>query len=430
MNFIFVSPHFPTNYFHFCEQLAQNGVNVLGIGDSPYDQLQPGLKGALTEYYRVGNMENYDEMYKAVAYFAFKYGPIDWLESNNEYWLRRDAELRTAFNITTGFPADVRMARSEMHPESHPHILEVLRKSEMKRFYALAGVPTCRFILSSEGLEEALDFAEKVGYPLFCRPNIRNERLEVFDIHCESELVAFFQNLGNDTEYIIEPYVTGTIWTYDAIVDAEGQPLVESNGVFPPMADVVNDRLDLTYYVPQNMNPELRDAGRRVIRAYGARSRFVHLEFFRLAFDHPELGHKDDFVGLEINMRPGGGYMPEMMNYAQDIDVFKIWAEMICGRMAEESSEAECGADNAAEKDNGTASAAARTTVFVGRRDDISYAHSHDEVMSRFRSQICMTERVPDILSDATCNQAYIARFDTPETMHEYLEFIMARKAE
>lgn len=41
-------------------------------------------------------------MFKAVAFFTYKYGKIDWLESNNEYWLMRDAALRTEFNITTG----------------------------------------------------------------------------------------------------------------------------------------------------------------------------------------------------------------------------------------------------------------------------------------------------------------------------------------
>ena len=32
-----------------------------------------------------------------VAFLIFKYGPIDWLESNNEYWLEQDAKLRTDF---------------------------------------------------------------------------------------------------------------------------------------------------------------------------------------------------------------------------------------------------------------------------------------------------------------------------------------------
>ena len=102
MNFVFISPHFPTNYWKFCAELKNNGVNVLGIGDAPYDSLTDELKGSLTEYYKVSDMENYDEMYRAVAFFAFKYGRIDWLESNNEYWLEQDAKLRTDFNITTG----------------------------------------------------------------------------------------------------------------------------------------------------------------------------------------------------------------------------------------------------------------------------------------------------------------------------------------
>ena len=102
-NFIFISPNFPTNYWQFCRELKNNGMNVLGIGDQPYDELKPELKDSLNEYYKVGSLENYDEVYRAVAFFAFKYGRIDWLESNNEYWLERDAALRTDFHITSGF---------------------------------------------------------------------------------------------------------------------------------------------------------------------------------------------------------------------------------------------------------------------------------------------------------------------------------------
>ena len=94
-NFIFISPNFPTNYWQFCRELKNNGMNVLGIGDQPYDELKPELKDSLNEYYKVGSLENYDEVYRAVAFFAFKYGRIDWLE--------RDAALRTDFHITSGF---------------------------------------------------------------------------------------------------------------------------------------------------------------------------------------------------------------------------------------------------------------------------------------------------------------------------------------
>jgi len=102
LNFVFVSPQFPKTYWNFCDRLKHNGVNVLGIGDSGYDEIPDELKECLTEYYRVDSMADYDAMVRAMGYFTFKYGKIDWLESNNEFWLEQDASLRTDFNITTG----------------------------------------------------------------------------------------------------------------------------------------------------------------------------------------------------------------------------------------------------------------------------------------------------------------------------------------
>ena len=98
MNFIFVSPHFPKTYWNFCDRLRRNGANVLGIGDAPYAEIPAELHTVLTEYYRVDNLANYDAMVRAMGYFTHRYGKIDWLESNNEYWLEQDAALRSDFN--------------------------------------------------------------------------------------------------------------------------------------------------------------------------------------------------------------------------------------------------------------------------------------------------------------------------------------------
>lgn len=91
MNFVFISPNFPESYRWFCIRLHENGVNVLGVGDAPYETLHPDLKGALTEYYKVDSLENYDQMIRALGHFTGEYGKIDWVESNNEYWLELDA---------------------------------------------------------------------------------------------------------------------------------------------------------------------------------------------------------------------------------------------------------------------------------------------------------------------------------------------------
>ena len=155
-NLIFISPNFPTNYWQFCRELKNNELNVLGIGDQAYDLLTPELKDSLTEYYMVDSLENEDAVYRAVAFFAFKYGRIDWLESNNEYWLERDARLRTDFNIKSGFQVK--------------DIPRIKYKSKMKAYYEKAGIPTARYHLVVD-MKGCLDFAEEVGYPIVAKPD-------------------------------------------------------------------------------------------------------------------------------------------------------------------------------------------------------------------------------------------------------------------
>ena len=73
MNFVFLSPNFPKTYYNFTQCLRNNGVTTLGIGDEPYDQLSQECRDSLVEYYKVNSLENYDEVYRAFAFFAFKY---------------------------------------------------------------------------------------------------------------------------------------------------------------------------------------------------------------------------------------------------------------------------------------------------------------------------------------------------------------------
>jgi len=72
INFVMISPHFPSNFETFAVRLKENGLNTLGIADEPYENLSQSLLDSLTEYYRVDNMDDFDRMYRTVAYFAFK----------------------------------------------------------------------------------------------------------------------------------------------------------------------------------------------------------------------------------------------------------------------------------------------------------------------------------------------------------------------
>ena len=313
-NFVFISPNFPMTYWKFCRELKNNGMRVLGIGDSPYDDLLQELRDSLDEYYKVSSLENYDEVFKAVAFFTYKYGKIDWLESNNEYWLMRDAALRTEFNITTGPKLD------EMD--------KIKFKSCMKKYYAKAGIPTARYHLV-EGLEDALEFAHTVGYPVVVKPDNGVGACNTYKLQSDEDVQWFISN-KDDAVYIMEEFVNGYVQTFDGIVDSKGQMLFESGNITPlSIMDIVNTQGDSVYYLVKELPEKIRKAGLATVKAFGVKSRFVHLEFFVLNEDQAGLGKKGDVIGLEVNMRPSGGYTPEMYNYSQETDVYKIWADMV-----------------------------------------------------------------------------------------------------
>ena len=393
MNFVFVSPHFPKTYWNFCERLHRNGVNVLGIGDAPFDEIPWQLKHCLTEYYRVNDLGNYDEMLRAVAYFTFHYGKIDWLESNNEYWLMQDAQLRTEFNITTG-PKLQDMAKIKF-------------KSAMKEYYAKAGLPTARYHLV-QGLDDALEFAHYVGYPVVVKPDNGVGANNTFKL-CSDDDMRWFISNKNDEVYIMEEYVNGYVQTYDAIVDSKGAPLFESGNVTPlSLMDIVNEGGDSIYYLVKDLPERIRDAGLRTVKAFGVKSRFIHLEFFILNEDQEGLGKKGDILGLEVNMRPAGGYTPEMYNYNQETDVYKIWADMVCF----DTNTKPIGNHH--------------YCAFYSRRDGRHYKLDDYEITLKYKDKLKMWGRIPDALSGAMANQMYVCNFDTEEEMNQFYQDMAA----
>ncbi|MDO5089833.1 MAG: ATP-grasp domain-containing protein [Leptotrichiaceae bacterium] len=395
MNFVYISPQFPKTNWNFCDRLKQNGVTVLGIADVSYDELDEKLKNSLTEYYKVSSLENYDEVLRAVGYFTFKYGKIDWLESNNEYWLEQDAKLRTDFNISTGIKSD--------------EILNIKEKSLMKTSYKKAGIGTAAYHIVST-LKEGKKFIEKVGFPVVVKPDNGVGASNTYRIRNEKELKEFYENRP-DVKYIMEEYVSGDLVSYDAIIDAEGNPVFESGITWEPtIMDIVNEGLDLYYYVRKELPEKLIDAGRRTVKGFGVKSRFIHMEFFRLLEDKKGLGKKGDYIGLEVNMRPAGGYTPDMYNYANNTDVYQIWADTVTyGKIVNVPANTEL------EK---------YYCVYVSRRDTKNYVHTHEEIIEKYGSNLVMYERMPELYSAAMGNNMYTAKFLSKEKMEEFVNFV------
>lgn len=394
MNFVFISPNFPETYSRFCAGLHENGINVLGIGDAPYNMLCSELKNALTEYYKVDSLENYDQVFRAMGYFTWKHGKIDWVESNNEYWLEQDAALRTDFNITTGLKAD--------------EIGRYRSKSGMKKYYEKAGVPTARWMMAGD-LKEAYAFVEKTGYPIVAKPDRGVGAEATWKIRNDDELASFFRNKP-EVPYIMEEYVAGEITTFDGVCDSEGNVLFGVSHITPgSIMDIVNEGIPCFYYVDKAVPPEVRSAGERVLKSFEVKSRFFHLEFFRLTEGKEGLGRRGDIVGLEVNMRPAGGFTPDMLNFSQNADCFRIWADMIVFDENRHPFEGK-----------------AMYCVYCGRKDSVHYTYSMEDIRQRFGNSLQMLTRMPDAMAGAMGNQVYIAAFDTLDAMEEFVRYAFA----
>ena len=386
-NFVFISPNFPENYWMFCRELKRNGLRVLGIGDCPYENLSQNLRESLDEYYKVNSLENYDEVYRGVAWFISKWGRIDWLESNNEYWLERDAQLRQDFHILSGFqPEDME---------------RVKYKSKMKPYYQQAGIRTARYHLVDD-FDGCMAFISDVGFPVIVKPDNGVGASHTYKLENEEELGAFLEEKAPDVLYIMEEFVTAEVNSYDAIINSEGEPIFETGNVSPiSIMDIVNENDNSIYYIVKELADDVRAAGRAAVKSFGVRSRFVHFEFFRLTCDQP-MGSRGDVVALEVNMRPCGGFSPDMMNFANSTDVYKIWADMIAfDRSTKELGERSfCG--------------------FIGRRDGKNFAVSDEELEWKYASQLRMVGRIPDALSGAMGNRMFIGCFPTEEAMNAF----------
>ena len=264
------------------------------------------------------------------------------------------------------------------------------------------GIPTARYHLV-DSFDGCKAFIDEVGYPVVVKPDNGVGASHTYRLTNDDDLHAFLAEREENVSYIMEEYVFAEVNSYDAVIDSNGNPLFETGNVTPmSIMDIVNTGDNSIYYIVKELADDVRAAGRATVKSFGVRSRFVHFEFFRLTQDQPSLGKKGQVVALEVNMRPCGGISPDMMNYANSTDVYKIWADMI--------------AFDHSDKGVGERGYCA----FCGRRDGHHFVLDHDALMAKYAGAIRVAGRVPDALSGAMGNQMYLGVFPTKEAMDDF----------
>jgi len=384
MNIVFLSPHFPEHYAAFCSQLKTAGATVLGVADAPYESLGPEVSAGLTEYYRVNDMQNYDQLVRALGFFTHKYGKLDRCESLNEYWLATEARLRDDFNIM-----GIRGGQIDA----------IRRKSEMKKRFRQAGVPVAPGRVVND-LAEARALVAETGYPVVAKPDAGVGALDTFRLNSDDDLAALFAS-PMPTDYILEGFVAGTIVSFDGLADREGNPVFATAHTFSQgIMETVNEGRHISYTSLREIPPRLEELGRRCVAAFEARERFFHIEFFHQG--------GEDYVGLEINMRPPGGFTTDMFNYACDIDIYRTWARLLVHdeRTLDYERKYHC--------------------TYASRKNGIPYRNSHAAIMARFNAEIVSVVNVPGVFSSALGDVGYIFRSKEMARVREITDFIHA----
>jgi hypothetical protein len=369
MNYVYLSPHFPPNYFNFCVALKRLGVNVLGLGDTTFDNLRPELRTAFAEYFKVEDMHNYDQLLRAMGYLTYRHGRINGIDSNNEYWLETEARLRTDFNID-----GIKLDKLNM----------IKKKSDMKKVYEKAGVTVARGKIVHTP-EDALELIEMTGFPVVAKPDTGVGAANTFKINSREELSNFFETKP-DVDFIIEEFIDGQIVSFDGLTDSRGNLLFYTSHVYERgIMEVVNKDLHVYYYSLIDIPKDLETAGRKILKAFDVKSRFFHFEFFR-RYD------SDKLVALEVNMRPPGGFTTDMFNYACDFDIYLEWANMLVN-------------------DRLTGDYMRKYHVcYVSRKHNKGYVLSHQEIMDKYSGLIVHHEAIPEALSIALGNHGYLLR--------------------
>ncbi|MGC9397723.1 MAG: ATP-grasp domain-containing protein [Anaerolineae bacterium] len=383
MNMVLLSPYFPSNFYNFAVALHRLGVNVLAIGDMPYDDLRPALREALTEYYLVHDLHDYDQWVRACGYFTHRYGKLDRFESHNEYWLEMDAQVRTDFNLAG--PKIDEMA-------------QVKYKSKMKRVFEQAGVTVApgRVVRSRD---EAETFLDEVGYPVVAKPDNGVGAAATYKIRDEADLEAFFVEKP-PLDYFMEGFISGDLYSFDGLTDQDGEIVFYTSHYFNRgIMEVVNEGLDMYYYSLREIPADLEEAGFRAVQAFGLRERFFHIEFFRT---------DEGLVALELNMRPPGGLTMDMFNYANDINLYQQWANVVVNNTftADYTRPYHC--------------------AYVGRKWHRNHRLSHDEVLATYADLLVHHEPIDATLAPAIGEYGYLLRSPDLDVLQAAVEEMVA----
>ncbi len=386
MDFLYISPEFPPNYAHFIEQLHSMGVRVWGIGEADFYFMPETLRSALAWYVRT-DLQNSDAVRHALDELlkqkkaGGRPGNFDLVESHNEQWLTLEGLINEQYGIDGIKKRDLPRLK---------------KKSRMKQHFKELGMPVARGARVADN-RQAMDLADSLGYPLILKPEEGVGAGGIYKVENKDQLQSYLSGIQED--YLIEEFIDGDIVTYDGLTDYDGNIIFESSLIY---GDGVLEYIlgkDTFFYVNRYIPADLAQTGQKLVAHFDIRRKFFHFEFFKI---------DQTYMPIEINCRPPGGAILDMMNYSADVDLYRAYAAMIAGQRS----------DVAAEKKY--------YCCYIGRKGH-RYIHNHNRIMTAFGKNLMEHELNPSVFQQAMGKERYILRAPAEAEILEMADFILKR---
>ena len=383
MNYLLVSPNFPISQEFFAKGLKEKGINVLGVGSESYDALSQTLKDNLVEYFRVNDLEDYEEVFRAVAFLTYKHGKIDRIESNNEYWLELDARLREDFNVYGVKPKQLELTKY---------------KSKMKTMFKEAGARVAKGY-AANNKEELNGILKKLELPLIAKPDNGVGSANTYKLLTQRDVEEFINEWNEKVSYFFEEFVeNGVLCTYDGLINQHGDIVFETSFIYTqPTLDLVNNGLDYANIIEPNIDSKLKELGQRIVYKFGMRERFFHIEFFRL----PD----GEYIALEYNNRIAGGTCIDLYNYSYNISLYEIYADIVLDKKIKYI-------------------VTNKYTLSLSRRNRYQYKNSLEDIKAKYSYSIRMITTVPEVFSAAMGNTIIIISVENKEQITEVMNYV------
>lgn len=310
MRVLFVAPEFPHYQREFVRGLKQAGAWVTGIGERPLEWLDADLRSWMDQYEQIGSVCHEGELLAAVQRCQAR-GWVDRLESTIEAHILPVAKIREA----TGIPGLTYKAAWLCRD-----------KPAMKEFLRQAGIP-CARSTAADSAAEVRAFAAEVGYPLILKPRAGAGADGTTRVNNDKELARALKAAGFErgVSIAVEEFIEGHEGFYDTLT-IRGEVTYEFvSHYYPNVLEAMRQRDVAPVIVHTNRSDlegyaELRDLGRRVVAALGLGTTATHMEWF-----YGPKGLKFS----EIGARPPGVGQWDLYAAANDIDIYREWANAI-----------------------------------------------------------------------------------------------------